>query len=436
MDYRKIHIGDLVESLRHQSDIPLWAIASCASIRAIAEGRPEHFGPRGRWIRALFELTGIGWLGLQALRLIGLGVVTACWFKSRGVSRCKSMPGGLFVGFGAGQEKQMFARIGEESGCNVVHLDQTLPSTFAVITRPPLIWLWRRAWDEAARVTRGLRQSNLPEIKEHAQDWLTSIAIRIGTYVFFSVWAEYLPSAIRRIVFISPDTPAFAVLAAARQSNRKMTIEFWQHGLLRISVVLPKFDKVVALNKPEAEHIRTVTGCPHVVLVSDRVALPLATARPILLFASVYDFVGFSKSNHVELLREVFAWAGRQNLQVIVRLHPCEEEGFWTNFASVVTIDRSGGSFEDCLERLAPKLVVSWFSTALVDALKGGVMPVLITPGSEQALADIVFPLDQIAVKWPEEKSQLESLLSGRVLYREQVMSRQDEAFGAKAIAG
>ena len=72
---------------------------------------------------------------------------------------------------------------------------------------------------------------------------------------------------------------------------------------------------------------------------------------------------------------------------------------------------------------------MSWFSTALLDALKSSFLPVLITTGSEQNIADIVFPLDKIAIKWPEEKSKLELFLQEPLFCYTFLMKQQRLAF-------
>lgn len=425
-------IDRLACQLRKQTDLPLWAVASSSTITAISTGVAEAFGPRGRWIHALFTATGLSWFGLQALRLLTLGIVALWWVKSLKTPRCKKAPIELFIGFGAGPEQQMFDSFLREGERSVERLDQTKPATFAAVIRPSISALWRHAWNEPRFILNGLRRSGISVVKSHACEWLTSIAIRIGTYVFYKAWAERLPIDIRRIVFISPDIPAFAVIDA-QKLNPGLSVEFRQHGLLRKSVLLPKFNKVLSLNKPEAAHIKDSTGCERVDTVKIRYVEQCLARKPVLLFASIYDFKGFNKEDHVESLKEIVEWVANNSLQMVVRLHPCENECFWSKHFPAVEIDCNGGGFEECLSRLSPVIAMSWFSTALIDSLKEGVLPILITSGSEQALADIVFPLDSIALKWPEELSQLETFLNEPDDYQEHVLSLQKQTFGVKA---
>lgn len=418
-----------MDLLREQTDLPLWSVASSSTIQAIAKGTHEAYGPRGRWIYALFAMTGISWLGLQALRLLTFGMVTLWWVKSLKETRCKKSPVELFIGFGAGPEQQMFDAFLSEGERSIVRIDQTNPAAAATVMRPALLALWRHAWSEPLLILNGLRRTEVPVIKAHAHEWLTSIAIRIGTYVFYKAWAERLPSDIRRIVFISPDIPSFAVIDA-QKLNLNISIEFRQHGLLRKSIVLPKFNKVLALNKPESDHIGAAAGCEQVETVEIRCEDQFLETKPVLLFASVYDFPGFNKEDHIDLLRGVVEWATDNSLRMVIRLHPCEREEFWPTHFPALEIEREVGRFEECLKRFSPVIVMSWFSTALIDALKKGFLPVLITPGSEQALADIVFPLDEIALRWPVDQSNLESLINEHNNYRKLLFALQKRTFG------
>lgn len=431
MKTAKLSIAEVADKLRGQEDLPLWAVASSSTIQAIGKGKKELFGSRGRLLSRLFSFTGVGWIGLQALRLIAFCIVTVWWVKSLGVARTRVTPVELFIGFGAGPEEQMFACFQAEGSRLVAHLDQTRPASLAMIARPTLLNLWRYAWKVAGVAVAGLQNARNPVVHDHVLDWITAISIRIGSYIFFKAWADKLPKETRRIVFISPDIPAFAVIDAKKQ-NPGFSVEFWQHGLLRRSVLLPKFDKVLALNRPEAEHIRFKSESSQVIITQVNLKNESLGEKSNLLFASIYDFEGFDKLDHVEVLKEAFAWAAGQGLQIVVRLHPCEKEGFWEHHFPEVRVDRAGGQLEECLSRLAPKLVMSWFSTALIDALKLGAIPVLIIQGSEEHLEDIVFPLEKIAVRWPEEKSLLDHMLNEPEIYNKHVLSRQKEAFCEK----
>lgn len=422
-------VTDVAQQLRGQKVLPLWAVADSGTILAIAKGEDVVYGPRGRWVNAMFKVVGSSWLGLMALRAISVGCVTLWWMKSLAFAKSEVQAKELFIGFGAGPEAEMFKRFRAECDRSVQHLDQTKPANLAIIARPPLVRLWCLSWTEPQRVVSGLRHSNCPYLKNHVTPWLTAAGIKIATYVFFKAWAEYLPQNIRRIVFISPDIPAHAVLDVIKP-QQNIAVEFWQHGLLRKSVLVPKFDKVMTLNEPERLYIQVTTGCEQVKIAKVQTENHFLERRPVLLFASIYDFAGFSKSDHLDLLNEVFAWAAVNAMQIIVRLHPCESEAFWVSNFPEAEIDRMGGGFEECLTRVSPSLIMSWFSTALIDALRFGVVPALLMPGSEKALADIVFPLDRIAVKWPGEQALLEDILADQGLYNDQLRFRQQEAFG------
>ena len=119
-------------------------------------------------------------------------------------------------------------------------------------------------------------------------------------------------------------------------------------------------------------------------------------------------------------------------MRVIVRPHPCEDFGFWSEFFPEILVDSGNGSFEECLSLWNPQLVVSWFSTTLLDAIKRSILPILIMPGSERALTQMVFPLEQISVKWPEQQFQLERLIKNPTIYSEYVRGLRKQLFDVK----
>lgn len=423
-------VTDITFKLREQKSLPLWAVADSGTILAIAKGEDVVYGPRGRWVNAMFKVVGLSWLGVLTLRAIAAGCVTLWWMKSLAVATTDVQVKELFIGFGAGPEAEMFKRFQAESDRSVQHLDQTKPASLAIIARPPLAKLWCLSWSESRRVVSGFRHTSCLYLKNHVTQWLSATGIKIGTYVFFRAWAECLPRIIDRVIFLSPDTPAFAIIDSEKY-NPERAVEFWQHGLLRQSLILPKFHKVLALNRPEAAHISKFNPSAEIRVSPVDLKRESVTAEPLLLMTSLYTSPEFDKYDHLDLLAELFSWAKEKNIKVVVRPHPCEDLGFWGECFPQIFIDHNGGSFSECLSRWSPGIVISWFSTTLMDALKGGVLPVLITHGSEKALADIVFPLDRIAIKWPEEQALLEHLLEDQGLYRDQLRCRQQEAFGA-----
>jgi hypothetical protein len=52
--------------------------------------------------------------------------------------------------------------------------------------------------------------------------------------------------------------------------------------------------------------------------------------------------------------------------------------------------------------------MATWYSTTIYDAIVRGVMPVTL----EADQPDIVFPFSQVALRWPEQREQIQAVLT------------------------
>ena len=409
--------------------MPVWVVASSASVLAVANGAAEVYGLRGRLLYKVFSRLGPSWWSIQALRILGFVITVGWWVRTLAIKRSGANVSDIFVGFGGGPESQMYREFEVESDRQVVYVDQTNPASLAIVARPHLGSLISNVWSQAAIVVQTLRRSPAAAVNRNLDLWLTSAAIRFCAYVYARAWAGALGPSVSRIVFTSPDIPAFAALEILKRSGGP-TVEFRQHGLLQHSISIPGFDKIVALNVPEAEHLQSRSPSS---VVTVRL-LPRSESRAprgrTILFASVNSFAEFDKTNHISVIREVVAWTFEQGFKLVVRPHPRESDGFWESNFPVIELDKSSGRFQDCLVRWNPMFVISWFSTTLVDALGGNVLPIFIRQGSEYILPDLVFPLEKLAFAWPSDRYALDKLAGSPEAYQQVLDERRRFAFG------
>lgn len=408
---------ELTQKLQEQTDVPAWVVAPSSTVLAVAAGKEESYGPRGKWFCRVFNLLGVSIAARIVLQFIGSMVVTIWWLKCRKVPPGAPLAEALFIGFGAGPEKQMLEQFRAEVSCEVAHIDQTKPASLASVVLPSIMRLWKQCAIEARKVIQGLRFSRNPLIHDNARQWLISSAIRFSDYVFVKTWAEALPLRINRLVFISADIPAFAALDAINSDKRR--IEYRQHGLHKISIVFPPFMHVIAINRHDALHIikRLPNANVTTVMEHDIRMERILNHTATMLIVSTYDSGQFTKQDHVQVIRSIYTWAMEQKLRVVIRLHPSEGGNFWLSHFPEIPIDNSASSFSEALAQLKPLFVVGWWSTCHVDALKAGVLPVLIMSGSEAALKDMVFPLRQLTFQWEQDKGLLTEMITNRQKY-------------------
>ena len=88
-------------------------------------------------------------------------------------------------------------------------------------------------------------------------------------------------------------------------------------------------------------------------------------------------------------------FARAESIKVRVRLHPSENDNvFWHKYqeAGLVSIEACDISFSDALVRLKPRLILSWGSTTLIDALDHGVIPINASQDDDTVAIELVYP--------------------------------------------
>lgn len=422
-------IRAVVRSVVGAVGLPAWVRAQPPLIGALARGQDLFLGPRNRWVGRVFRLLGTTVFASLVLRAFAV-IHAWAWLRAARRAPCgaASTPT-LLLGMGAGAEPSIHESIVSETGAAVTCLEQNNPSSLGAICCPSLSCTLGIAWGAAAAAHRALARTSSPWIRCHMPAWMAATAMGVGPYAFFRAWVECLPAQVTRLIFLAVDIPAAAALDA--QGRRpEIRVEHRQHGFHRLSIPIPRFDRIVSLDWPEAEHFRAQSGCPEVEVVPRVRCAPRPERAPRLLLASSYDVASlFSRRDHLPMLTRLFAWARERGLEVVVRPHPREDPGFWTTHFPDTAMDDRTSPFLDSLARWQPSAVVSWASTALLDALGAGVLPLLLREGSEPLLEDCVFPVDQVALVWPEDAPEVSALLARPQDYDKDVAERYAKAF-------
>jgi hypothetical protein len=201
------------------------------------------------------------------------------------------------------------------------------------------------------------------------------------------------------------------------------------HGFQRHSLVYPDFTKSICFDVFTAEHIRR--RLPHCAVTVIAEPTQRLISRRVAAIAGIYG-----APDRFDLIRPVIYWALHNDLPVIVRKHPADTSDYWEQWRGIagikiddggkhpadtsdyweqwrgiagIKIDDGEDSFIQFLDRHRPRFLASWFSTALYDAILKGVVPVTVT--SESAALDIVFPLRDLSLCWPEHERMAQNLL-------------------------
>ena len=398
----------------------LWALADSALLQAIARVEPVQRGPRGRRLRRL-----LGWadrLGLaRTLFLITGGVELLKLLHRQGFRQQKAdngLPAYLFVGFGAGPEEALFASYTAEHAGQVARLNQVDVATFGAWQRlglsaamAALRAAHRRAWQAVSQLPAPYQYRRL--------DFITFSAMRLGVYSYMHAWFKALGTrqfGLKEICFLAGDTPAFAAVDAG------LVTRHLQHGLIRHSLILPAFDRVDALTRDELRHFERRLPQSEVHLVPGYPYLDAKGLSGGILIASING-----EYKELMLIEPFLVWANAQGLPLWVRRHPCEDPAFWAGMAHrhLFQIEDVDSSFQDALQRLRPSLVVSWYSTALADAPRCGIIPVTVSESTSPVIQDMVYPLIDRALQWPVDQAQIQQVLQDPEQYRQTLLRLQ-----------
>lgn len=397
-----------------------WAYADSLLLQSIAQGKPVQRGASGIRLHSLvqyFSYLRLAYMLLFVVGMVELGKLLMQQRRSVHLNDesssayfTENYPSFFFVGFGAGSEDKLFAEYSAAAGIQVARINQVEAETMGQWHRVSLV----QGVLELIRSIFQARQAilNLPdEYKGREDDFLTFIGMRLGQYSFASAWFMQLKATapnISEVCFLSPDTQAFAAV------NAGLPTRFLQHGLIRHSLIFPAFAYIDALTHDEVRHFRMRLPDAEIQLKRQITCPVVERDVNCILVASIYG-----KRNEMQRIAPFLEYAAHKGLSIHVRPHPCEDKKFWqeSDFPFEINIDDSDISFDDALDRLKPALVVSWFSTALVDSLYRDVIPVSVSALDDSSVEDMVYPLFKRCLHWPEQSEALESVLSSSESY-------------------
>jgi hypothetical protein len=387
-----------------------WALADSALLQAIAADQPVQRGTRGRRLRNLLLWTDrLSLAGMVVLAVGFADLLTKLWQQGIPAEAERPMVR-VFVGFGAGAEEAMFDRYRAESRDAVFRTNQVDTRSWSRLHRVGFKRAMRAFW-RAHKTSLGAVRELPQAVASRRIDFLTHAAMRLGEYSYVRAWFESLRDSgtrLTEVCFLAADTSAFAA------SDAGMATRYIQHGFVRRSLLWPEFRVVDALTHDEACHFRRILPKARVRLVANT-AFDVAELTKGVLVASVYE-----QLDEMRRITPFLEWARANGWPVWVRPHPREERAFWKSHTQVdaASIQDRDASFHEAVRRLRPRFVVSWYSTALADALDCGVAPVTISDETTPAIRDMVYPLLDRALRWPRDRDLIERAMHDDATYR------------------
>lgn len=395
-----------------------WIFADQLLLLAIARSEPLVRGSLGSRLGDLVKSSQKILLVWPLLALVGMVELGRLLWRQRvtiqnGNGQNRNYPARFFVGFGAGSEDVLFAKYCENHAGSVKKLNQVDVSTFAAWHHVGIV-SGLRALAHALAVARMAITTLPPELAPWRADFLTYIGMRVGYFAYMRAWFGILKKRAENrfdeVAFLAADTAAFAAVDAG------LTTCYAQHGLLPYSTLLPEFTRIEALTADEADFMRRRLPKAHITLCQrQKLALIPAQMKKEALITSIYGTAAYMSGSIASFLD----WAVNKELPIRVRPHPCEKGTFWAEYeaSGTVIVEKSKASFLQSIDLLRPRINVSWFSTTLADALEYGVIPVTVCSDDDRDVADIVYPLFQRCLRWPQDAESIERLLDDDEYY-------------------
>lgn len=400
------------DSVRLLSKLPRdfhWTLNCESVLLAIAHDQPVVYGRAGELIRSLLRLAGVVKLDWLVVWAVGLFEVCRLNWKHRTApeSRVDSPPlSCLFVGFGAGSEQALLAKYSSTRKGVVRYVNQVEPESLGACCRVSTMSGLRRLWNSLLIARRSM--NSLPaSVQPWRTEFLTFIAKRIGYYSFMQSWFSELKRttspSLEDVAFLAADTAAFAAASAGLHCT------YLQHGLITRHGIPAQFSRIEAITVDEAEFLKVLVPDADVVMRPEATQLSPTILKDTVVVTSIYGSHSYMSS-----IDGFIQWLVTRQIPIVVKPHPRESLGFWTQYAecSKVQLLPASSSFGDIVHTVLPRLVVSWFSTTLAEALTFGIIPVTVCQDDDAYLPDMVYPLLSRSLRWPRDVDTIASVLN------------------------
>lgn len=421
-------ISKFVYQLRNQNIVSAWTLASEEAIYSAAAGKQAAWGPKASRLRTLLQWADKLLLADFILLLVGAGAATKLWWKVRKDSRGSSGERDtkrVFVGFGANSEEELWKNYRDKTDVASLRINQSSCKGMAALGCPGLIPTYFVLLRELAGYSARLK--TITHVAGPSRsDFLTACGMNAGIYAFHrKYWEMARKAGVVEATFLASDIPAFACVDAGIPTT------YLQHGLISLTILLPKFSTIETLTADEENYLRRL-NCEADITRVARDEPANGPKNNVLLLLSVDD-----TPERLVVAKRLIDWANRIGVSVVVRplprFHNDPVVQKLQGHLPGVHFDTDLLSIEDSLARYNPKFIVAWTSTALPIGLSYGCLPVsLLDPDSFQIIQNMVYPMLHRVLFWPRDEHIMNMVFHSEQAFTDNVKrlhGNRDSAF-------
>lgn len=416
MDNHRQKISKFTLSLQEQTCLPLWTLANEGVIYSIARGEKFNWGPK---TKILYRIMSIAYkLRLTDLVLIILGFYRAfsfwkkikiySFFNKKKLTQVER----IFVGFGASSEEYLYSEYINKSPEEALRIDCVTLKGVDELACPGLFGIFFTIMRIAIGYTSKVRRAKTPEISSNIIDFLVVGALNIGSYVFYrALWRRAKLRGLNEITFLSLDISSYACV------DEKIRAIYLQHGLIALSILIPKVTRIDVLTSEEERYFKTFLKDTYIQKVTKEIDNNVAKKNTLIVLSP-----NVFLEKRLNILPPLLEWAASLGLQIVIRATPKVSQSELATIQErfpYALLDDLTFSLNDSFEKWNPKLVASWTSTGLATALDYGCLPIsFCDPVDTGSTWDMIYPMNHRTLFWPRDKQLISNVIQSENVYR------------------
>lgn len=416
-------IDHITQALRAQHDVPLFALANQAVIKAMAQRQPTAWGRKKQLLTSLMRYASKINLSDATIFMIAALSATLTWLRLRKqrTQNIQATDVHVFAGFGAASEEYLFQQFQNSAPEQIIRINWITLEGMHQLGCPSLFPILKEIAQYSFGHTKKLRAA-IPLIRDHLVDFLTTAASNTGQYVFFRhYWRQARQYGLKKITFLAPDMAAYACI------DENIDHVFQQHGLLCLSVLLPSISAANLMTREEASYMtQRLSSLRHLELT--HTSQGHTEKSPILLILPPTQIT----NDTAKQIKEAITWASAAGLKTVLRPSPAfyyQQINDYKHHFESTPLDNLEISFEDSLTALQPILVGAWWSTGLATCLQQGYLPLSFCDEKAADHFSMIYPMKDKVLFWHKDKQRIAQALSSPTLYEKEwryLLNNQD----------